>query len=520
MHRQVVPAAGGTYTEGIVGSPRLINPLYASANEADAGLANLIYSGLFRWDPKDGLIPDLAESLSVSEDGKTFTIMLRPSAVWHHGNPVRAHDVVFTVHCLQNPAYHSPLASRFKDVVVTEQDERTVQFVLPESAPSFPSLLTIGLLPSDLWESISPQNISLASLELEPVGSGPYRFERMQLDKSGNVKTYTLVRNDTFYGPSPLVDRLTFKFYTDIFQAVLALENRQIGGVGGISPSLLATLTKRRGLQIFQPVFPAVTALFFNQETQPLLKDLRVRKAIALALDREKISERGGGRAAAGLFPNDFPEFPPSVPVPTRDVTAANQLLDETDYKKTENGSPRKKTNGSSSVELALTLSVIDQPEYIQSAQEIVAQLGEIGVHLTLKIIPAGSFYAETVKPRSYELLLASVRFGPDLDPSPFWHSSKIADPGLNLALYGNRKTDTLLEENRKNVDPTKRLEALVAFQQAVQEDVPAVILSQLRYTYVLSDAVHISPPGRLLSPSDRFGAISSWYVKTKTIFN
>ena len=101
--RLVVPAVGGEYTEGLVGAPQLINPLYSLTSDVDTDLTRLIYSGLMKYDTANGLVPDLAESYTISEDGKTYTFVIRDNAIWHDGEKVLADDIIFTINAIQNP---------------------------------------------------------------------------------------------------------------------------------------------------------------------------------------------------------------------------------------------------------------------------------------------------------------------------------------------------------------------------------------------------------------------------------
>ncbi|MFH1712423.1 MAG: ABC transporter substrate-binding protein, partial [Patescibacteria group bacterium] len=118
------PAVGGEYTEGMVGTPQLINPLYALTSDVDADLSRLIYSGLMRYDIKKGLVLDLAESYEVNEDHTVYTFTLREDAKWHDGRAIRASDIVFTISAIQNPEYRSPLEVSFSGIAIEQVDER------------------------------------------------------------------------------------------------------------------------------------------------------------------------------------------------------------------------------------------------------------------------------------------------------------------------------------------------------------------------------------------------------------
>jgi peptide/nickel transport system substrate-binding protein len=126
----VVPARGGELTEGIVGTPRFVNPLLA-ASDADRDLTMLVYSGLMRARPDNTLVPDLADHYEVSDDHLTYTFTIREDATFHDGTPVSAHDVVYTVTTAQNPLYKSVRRVDWDGVVAQEIDTHTVRFTLP-----------------------------------------------------------------------------------------------------------------------------------------------------------------------------------------------------------------------------------------------------------------------------------------------------------------------------------------------------------------------------------------------------
>src|SRR3990167_9368008 len=121
------PRAGGEYTEGMAAQPRYINPILSQTSEADADLVQLIYSGLFGYDADGHLVKRLAAEQSVSEDGKVYTVTLRPGVKWHDGEEVTADDVVFTAQVLQDPAYKSPLRANWLSVDVAAVDRYTVR---------------------------------------------------------------------------------------------------------------------------------------------------------------------------------------------------------------------------------------------------------------------------------------------------------------------------------------------------------------------------------------------------------
>src|SRR3989344_3113787 len=169
-----VPAYGGTLAEGVVGSPRFINPLLAMS-DADRDLSALTYAGLMGISGTGDLVSILAESYDLSSDGKTYTFILNKNAKFSDGTPVTADDIVFTIQKAQSPALKSPKYADWVGVGVAAVDQRTVRFTLSKPYAPFLGLMTLGILPSRLWKNISDEEFPFSMLESNPVGAGPFK---------------------------------------------------------------------------------------------------------------------------------------------------------------------------------------------------------------------------------------------------------------------------------------------------------------------------------------------------------
>jgi len=555
-HRIDIPTIGGEYTEGLIGQPQYLNPLYATAKDVDADIASLLFSGLMKWDPEEGLINDLASDTVISEDGKTYTITLREDATFHNGDPVEARDVIFTINAIQDASYHSPLAVSFAGVTVAQTDEHTITFTLNEPFAPFLSALTVGILPANVWGSIPAAHTQLASYNLEAIGSGPYRFLEFSKDKTGSVRSYTLERYDAYYGKQVFIEKITFKFYSDTTSALQAFENHQVEGLGYIPFRQQEELEKRRGLILYYPTIRREIVLFFNQESQAALKSIDLRLALAQATDKQIILDdaaRGKGKVIHTPILPDMLGFNENI-ADTFDVMAANTLLDdtfdwaenqtyrldpnitseeETEEEKEETDTDKETVEKEIVIEetavvveeeptglpaniLRFTLTTIDSGEYIRAAELLSEQWKAIGVTLDIKTVSAEDFYSQVLEPKNYQILLTGVLLGVDSDPYPFWHSSQIHSGGLNLAGYANTDVDTLLEEARAAIDDGVRGEKYRAFQDQIHKDMPAIFLYQSSYGYALPDKIQgVSIPS-VIFPSDRFARIENWYIKTK----
>ncbi|MCR4313766.1 MAG: peptide ABC transporter substrate-binding protein [Candidatus Uhrbacteria bacterium] len=522
-HRVEIPAVGGQYTEGLVGEPQFINPLYAIQSDVDQDLTSLIYSGLMRWDAQDGFVPDLAESLVVNEDGTVYTLKIRDNAKFHNGEDVRARDVLFTINAIQNTSYRSPLADHFYNVKVVQEDDKTISFVLEKAFAPFVQYLTVGILPAGLWAEILPQNAPLAALNLQPVGSGPYEFAEFSKDKKGSIRSYTLKRNDDYYTQAPYIQELTFKFYPDAVALQEALANKNVEGASVVEYQAREDIADNRNVELIESFSLRETVLYFNQNLSTALNDLVVRQAIQKAIDKSALVNDTYRESARVIHAQILPGqigYDETL-VDTYDPSAANTLLTDAGYTQVEGSDIRLLKSSLQSEEepgktLHLTLTSPDLPDMRLVAEKIQSDLRAIGIEVELNLISPELIATDVIASRNFELLLAPILFEADPDPYPFWHSSQSKGSGLNLVGYSNSEVDTLLVEARALTDQTARAEKYKQFQQLLAKDAPVLYLYQSTYGYALPKKVQHPGIESIVIPSDRFADITSWYIKTK----
>lgn len=168
---------------------------------------------------------------------------------------------------------------------------------------------------------------------------------------------------------------------------------------------------------------------------------------------------------------------------------------------------------------LTFTLITVDQPMMIKTAEALKKQWEKIGIKLEIKTFDITYLEEEIIKPRNYEMLLLGEVLGSIPDPFPFWHSSQIIDPGLNLANYENKTADNLLERLRQILDEEKRKQTLQEFQNILIPDAPAVFLYGPNYIYFIDESVRGIDTKIITDPSKRFDALENWYTETKRIW-
>ena len=397
--RSEIPATGGEYTEGLIGSPRLINPIYSISSDVDSDLSKLVYNGLMRYDSHHGLVPDLATSFTISEDQTEYTFTLRDDVKWHDGRPFRAADVIFTINAIQNPEYDSPLNVSFANVRVDQIDEQTIRFTLDEPFAPFLSLLTVGILPSHLWGEIAPINANLADLNRKPVGTGPYEFEKFVRDSKGNVRSYTFKRNSQFYRGAPYIEKLNFKFYTDIISGVEALRNNNVEGLSFLPTDQIESFEKDGDLQLVFPALSQYSAVFFNLEREEKFGDVNVREALAHATDQSAIIQtalNGHGRTINSFILEGMIGEHDNLPNRSYSLHLAREKLNAAGWVLEENGTIREKDGTPFIVEFV----TLNSTELVSVAEEIKRQWAEIGIDVQINAVDNTTFQNEILRDR------------------------------------------------------------------------------------------------------------------------
>ena len=518
-----VPGRGGALTEGVLGNPRFINPLLSSS-KADRELVNLIYSGLMRKTADGELIPDLALSYEISEDKKEYTFLIKPNATWHDGKEVTAGDIVYTINTLKDPIIKSPKAVSWEGVEVESLGPEKIIFRLSKPFPDFLSLTTLGIVPKHLWQDIEPSNIAFDDLNSEPIGSGPYKIKKVKASNQDTNATYDLRSFKDFTLGQPMIKKIVLKFYEDEKALVEGYEARDVDNISGINPDLAREL-ELSGQRIITTPLPRVFGLFFNQNKNNLFIDKTVREALDLAVDKEALVKKvlaGYGTVLNGpLSPRvrGYEAVKSNRLDPDARAATSFKLLSEDGWTKNDEGILVKKT-GETERKLALTITTADAPELLEVAETIKSTWTSLGVEVTIKTLSSTELTQQAIRPRDYEVLLFGMVIGENPDLYSFWHSSKRLDPGLNVAIYTDIKTDNLLEELTATTDQAKKNELTRAIQDQIVSKTPAVFLYSPYFIYLTSNKIENVDLSHIDTASDRFNSIYKWYIEKDRVWN
>jgi peptide/nickel transport system substrate-binding protein len=517
------PGQGGTYVEGVAGSPNYLNPLLLSGYDgADRDVCALIFSGLTRLNERGEIEADLARGWETTPDGLTYTFHLRSNAYWHDGTPVTAADVVFTIGLLQAPDFPgSPDlgVSVWQVVKVEEVDRRTVRFTLPEQpyAP-FLDYTTVGILPAHLLKGIRAADLPTAEFNLNPVGSGPFQMAEMNVE-DGIITSIVLERFSRHYRPNPFLDRIQFRFYPS-YQTVFSAY--EAGEVEGIARVTLADLPRARALpslNLFSSQIAEYGLVFLNlgRPDLPFFQEPEVRQALLYALDRQRIIDDvldGQALVAHSPFIPGTWAYKDDVTRYAHDPAAANALLDEAGwmFPSIEGGVRRK-----AGQRLAFTLLTSSEPERLEIAQMLTEQWVTVGVTVTIETASPLEL-RQALEERNFDAIFIHIALPGDPDPYPFWHERQV-EGGQNYAGFVHRRASEVIEQARTDIHRETRQELYDEFQEIFAQQVPALLLYVPVYTYGVDERIHNVQIGPLMYPSDRFWTVSDWWIVPRRVF-
>jgi peptide/nickel transport system substrate-binding protein len=514
-----VPAHGGSWSEGIIGAPRFINPVLA-VSQADQDVTALVFSGLLKATPDGEYIPDLAQSYDVSADGKTYTVTLRPNAQFQDGKPVTADDIIFTIDKVQDPAIQSPEAANWRGVVVQKIDAHTVSFTLGSAYAPFIENLTLGILPQHVWGGVSSADFAGNPLNTNPIGSGPFSIANVSRTAAGVPSAYTLKSFSRSTLGQPYLDTVTLRFYQNGDDLTDALKSGDVHAASGFSP---ANLSELKNASLDTAPLNRIFGVFFNQNQSAVLRDSAVREALNDSIDRNALIKNvlgGYGDPLTGPLP---PSVLGAVPQPAKiDLAAVKTALANAGWQPGPSGTLQKTTGSGKKAQtqtLAFTLATGNVPELRAAAEYLRTTWDSLGADVTVNVYEQGDLTQNVIRPRTYDALLFGMVVGREPDLYAFWDSSQRLDPGLNVAEYANATVDKIVESLRTTTDSAQQKAYYSQFSQALSADTPAAFLYAPDFVYIVENGTKGIDLGSIESPSDRFLSIANWYQQSDEVW-
>lgn len=518
-YQQVAPVAGGIYSEGIIGAFTNASPLYA-AGAVDNTVSRLVFSGLMKYDQKNKLVGDLAESLNVDDKDRVYTIVLKPNVVWHDGKPLTADDVVFTYRTIQNPDAKSPLLSSWRGIKIEAKDSRTIVFTLPNVLSSFPYSLTNGIVPKHILESVPASQLRSTRFNtVEPVGSGPFKWDSIEV-VGGNVddrqEKIGLRAHDKYYGGAPKLQQFVVRSFRTEKAMLDSFNHQELNGMSGLDTLSDTVDTKDLSVTEYNIPLTGQVAVFFKNSEGPL-SDQKVRQALVQAARPSEVIAglKYPVRVTNSPFLSTHLGYDPKLVQLSPNQEAAKQLLEANGWVVGKDGIRVK-----GGVPLTIRLFSRNTSEYAYVSQKLQKQWREVGIDVQ-PILQSSDEFDGTITRHEYDALLYGISLGLDPDVFPYWHSSQadVRSPNrLNLSEYKSTIADKALEAGRTRSDAAIRAIKYHPFLEVWRSDAPALILYQPRYLYVTQGSLYNFNPTIINTATDRFADVQNWMVVEKKV--
>jgi peptide/nickel transport system substrate-binding protein len=440
----------------IESSPTNLDPRIGVDAQSER-IDNLIFDDLLSRGDSLDVAPGLAERWEIP-DPLTYIFHLHHGAKFHDGCALTSRDVKWTFDSLLQGKVRSTKAAVYRFVDrIDAPDDFTVIFHMKEPSATLLWNLSdgaVGIVPYGSGKEISDH----------PMGSGPFRFVSAETDKEVNLE-----RNDDYWGEKAKLPRVRFAVVPDATTRALELRKGSADAeINALTPDTILTLQREPDLAVERAPGTVLAYLGFNLR-DPILKDVRVRQAIAYALDRGPMIEylwRGEARPARSILPTQSWAYNGNVPAYDHDPEKARKLLDSAGYSAVNGVRFHLAMKTSTDENTRLMVAVMQQ------------QLRDVGIVLDIRSFEFATFFADVTHGAFQMYGLRWI--GGNEDPDIFeyaYHSAKFPPNGANRGYYSNPKVDALIDQARREVDPAVRKRRYAELQTILAEELPSIDL-------------------------------------------
>ena len=482
-----------------------LNPMI-QPRTPDSNVQCLIFDYLVIPDENLNYVGDLAESWDISDDGTVYTFHLQEGVKWHDGEDFNADDVVFTLTALASPEYTGGNEGRVMSIVgaseyqagtadsvegIKKIDDYTVEITLASPNAAFLSNMYVAMLPEPLLGEESPADWGNDDFNRAPIGTGKYKFVEWEAGQY-----ISLERNDEYFGTMPSIENVVVQFGADT-TLVAALLNGEIDVLYNLPATEIENVEAVDGVGVYNYEMMSVYYIGLNQ-LDPDLSDLRVRQALAYALDKQTIVDTVYGETATvanDIFPDNHWSHNPDVTVYEYNPEKAMALLEEAGYTMNDSTGYYEKDGET----LHLTYDMSTSTDGRQVAALIQQYWKAIGVEMEVieqdfatlaysKLLPNNA--TEETTAESFQCY--TLGFGVEADPEEYnaYLSTSTGAGSWNFIHYSNPQVDELFQQQLLETDPDARADCFHQIAQIISDDVPWIPLYNKATSTGLSDRV------------------------------
>lgn len=418
----------------------------------------LILNGLVGKDPQGNLTPALAESWEILDGGRRYRFHLRPGVTFHDGRTMTAEDVQWTYGTIIDGTVATPKSAAYDRVTEIEVvDPMTVDFHLTEPFGSF-------LVEFTSAQGVIPAGTTPEQMNEHPIGTGPFQFAGM------TPETVSLERYPECWEGVPYIERVVLREIPDATVRVLELMKGTAQLlINDVPPDMIPRFREHPSYEVVEDPGAVYSYIGFNLR-DPLLDDVRVRRALAHGIDRQQLVDtlwRGLGVVTETMLPPGLYYRHPDLPLYEFDPERARQLLDEAGYPDPPGDAPR----------FELSYKTSTNEPYVLQAQIIQQMLAEVGIEVEISSQEFATFY-EDIRKGNFQLF-SLLRFGVT-DPNIYdlvLHSKNLPPEGQNRGFYVNPEFDRLVEQAARLTDPEERRPLYLEVQEIFHRDLPYISL-------------------------------------------
>ncbi len=466
------PGPGGRLIYGLLGDASGLIPMVTSDSSSSA-VQGFVYEGLVKYDKNIELTGELAESWTVSPDGKTITFKLRKGVKWHDGKPYTSKDALFSYQFMVNPKTPTPYSGDYLKVVKAEApDDYT--FVVHYKEPYAPAVASWGLsqLPSHLHKL--GEDPRKSPLFRHPIGTGPYKFHKWEGGAQIEVRA-----NTDYWDGRPNIDSVLWRIIPDTATQFLELKNQGIDYMG------LDALQYQRqtGGEFFEKNFnkykylsSSYTYLGYNLRRK-LFQDVRIRRALTYAIDKQEIVKGvllGMGQATSGPYKPGTYWYNDNVAKYPYNPKKAKELFAQAGWTDSDGDGWLDKDGK----RFEFIIITNQGNAYRANAGAIIQyRLAQIGIKVDLRIYEWATFLKYYIEKGAFDATILAWTIPPDPDLYDVWHSSKAKPGQLNFTYYINKEVDELLLKGQKEFDKVKRKAIYDRVQEILAEEQPYTFL-------------------------------------------